>query len=163
MVMWHKHTRLSKSRKGQARILEAVIAAAIIFIVFSVSMYLTQASNIKVMQERVDLDKLGYNVLHELIEAKTIEKTIEANTPENLRIAIQKSLPHSIYFTLTIKIWSGTSLNPLSSFSNAPTEIFSESLEVSSTSLIYTSQKGNIYQLILTLTKPWGENNNSES
>lgn len=157
---------LSKTRKGQSRILEAVIAAAIIFIVFSASMFFIRASDVKVLQERADLDRLGYNVLHRLVESGTIEETLELYgsgfREDHMRTAVQRMLPSSIYFNLTVfnctedQENSLIRLEPLPSISNAPSELFAESLEVSSTSAMYTSKNGHIYHLILVLARGGG-------
>jgi len=161
---------LLRARKGQSRILEAAIAAVIIFIVFSVSMFLIRTSDIRVLQERADLDRLGYNVLHRLVESGTIEETLE--TPAGpkwmgagpiLKTFIQNSLPSTTYFNLTIfnctDKGSWVELKPLKlepPVNNASPEAFANSLEVSSTNMMYTSKKGNIYHLVLVLARAGG-------
>jgi len=155
---------LLRSRKGQSRILEAVIAAVIIFIVFSVSLYFIRASNITVLQERADLDRLGYNTLHRLVESGTIEATIEKRIDAAfVKTIIEKSLPSATYFNLTIFICSDQGswvvLEPHPSYpliSNAPEDAFVKSMEVSSTNMIYTSKRGGIYQLVLILARAGG-------
>ncbi|MBS7653206.1 MAG: hypothetical protein QW638_05455 [Candidatus Bathyarchaeia archaeon] len=151
------------SRKGQSRILEAVIAAAIIFIVFSVSSFLVRASDVRVLQERSDLDRLGYNVLHRLVESGAYgEIMARANSQPELaelllKDALQRALPSSIYFNLTITECDGLTLTTLSiNPSNTHGEPTPRQLEASSTSLIYTSKDGKIYLLILTLTREGG-------
>jgi hypothetical protein len=71
----------TRANSGFARILETVVAATIIFIVFTASSFFINSSQIKAVQERTDLDRLGYNVLSRLTESGTIEATIE-NVPE---------------------------------------------------------------------------------
>jgi len=166
MVMLRNN--LLKARKGQSRILEAVIAAVIIFIVFSVSMFLIRASDVKVLQERADLDRLGYNTLHRLVESDTIEATIEVASgrgidPSFVKTIIQKSLPSATYFNLTIYkcIDNGSwiELEPHPRYppiSNASEDAFAKSMEVSSTNMIYTSKTGNIYLLVLVLARAGG-------
>jgi hypothetical protein len=159
-------TKLAKSRSGQSRILEAVIAAVIIFIVFSVSLYLIRASDVKVRQEKADLDRLGYNVLHTLVESGTIDQTLE-DSPQPwigqayLKSSIQNALPASMYFNLTIYNCTGSLTGPwfepdTSHVTNAPDGAFAQAMEVSSTSLTYTSKNGNIYYLVLVLTRAGG-------
>jgi len=156
---------LLRARKGQSRILEAVIAAVIIFIVFSVSMFLIRASDVRVLQERADLDRIGYNALHRLVESGTIETTIEKYGSGfgevYLKTVVQESLPSTMYFNLTIfncvdkgswveldnRRWVSNTSDPKS---------FAKSLEVSSTNMIYTSKKGNIYHLVLVLARAGG-------
>jgi hypothetical protein len=62
---------------GYAKILETIVAAAIIFIVFAASSFFVNSSQIKAVQERTDLDRLGYNVLSRLTESGVIEATID--------------------------------------------------------------------------------------
>lgn len=145
----------TRNNLGFARILETVVAATIIFIVFTASSFFINSSQIKAVQERTDLDRLGYNVLSRLTESGTIEATIE-NTPPltvQLKAYLQHSLPSSIFFNLTIMNWPSNQdgwVNLLS-LSNSDDSSFSSSLEVSSTPMIYTSKNGNIYYLILVL------------
>ncbi len=150
-------------RRGQSRILEAVVAAAIIFTVFSVSSFLVRASDVRVLQERADLDRLGYNILHRLLESGAYGEIMarSASQPELaellLKEALQKALPQSVYYNLTIMECDGLTLTPLPiNPCNAPGEPASRPLEASSTSLIYTSGDGRIYLLILTLTREGG-------
>jgi len=150
---------LLRARKGQSRILEAAIAAVIIFIVFSVSMFLIRTSDIRVLQERADLDRLGYNVLHRLVESGTIEEILE--NLNLLKTVVQQSLPSTTYFNLTVFKCTGSLAGPPFepdplSVSNAPSGSFANSLEVSSTNMIYTSKKGNIYHLVLVLARAGG-------
>ena len=162
-------TKLTKSRRGQSRILEAVIAAVIIFIVFSVSLYLIRASDVKVRQERADLDRLGYNVLHTLVESGSIDQTLEQYQGGSswigetyLEATIQNALQEpSMYFNLTIYKCTGSLTGAWfepspPSVSNAPEGAFAQAMEVSSTSLTYTSKSGNIYYLVLVLTRAGG-------
>jgi hypothetical protein len=143
----------TKANSGQARILEAVIAALIIFIVFTASAFFINSSRTTTVQERADLDRLGYNVLSKIIESGTIEATIDQ--PTLLKAFLQNSLPSSILFKLTLTTWkdsngwvTATTLPPLS---NSDDNSFSNSAEVSSTPMMYTSKGGNIYYLVLVL------------
>ncbi len=146
----------SRANAGFARILETVVAATIIFIVFSASSFFINSSQTKAVQERTDLDRLGYNVLSRLTESNTIEATVE-HEPEPLTVQLkaylQHSLPSSIFFNLTIMTRPSyqTGWQNLLSLSNSDDNSFSSSLEVSSTPMIYTSNNGNIYYLILLL------------
>jgi len=155
---------LLRARRGQSRILEAAIAAVIISIVFSVSTFLIRSSDVRVLQERADLDRLGYNVLQKIVESGVIEKTLEIYGPgfgeAFLKPAVQRSLPSAIYYDLRIfdctedGFW--VELTNPRSISNTSEDAFANSLEVSSTSIVYTSQKGNIYHLVLLLARAGG-------
>jgi len=145
----------TRNNLGFARILETVVAATIIFIVFTASSFFVNSSQIKAVQERTDLDRLGYNVLSRLTESGVIEATIENMPPLNVQLKayLQYSLPSSIFFNLTImnRPSNQDGWVNLQSLSNSDYSSFSNSLEVSSTPMIYTSKKGNIYYLILVL------------
>ena len=147
-----------RANSGQARILETVVAAMIIFIVFTASSFLVNSSNSIAVQERTDLDRLGYNVLSRLTESGTIEATIEQPTPLTIQLKafLQQSLPSSILFKLTLMKWASDSYgwvasSALSSLSNSDDGSFLNSAEVSSTPMIYTSKGGTIYYLVLVL------------
>ena len=152
--------KITKACRGQARILEAVIASAIIFLVFSAAFYLIYSSENLFAQETIDLNRLGYNVLHQIAESHTIEKTIEAdpeNGDESLKIAVQELLPTGIYFNLTLYNCTGNPADPYSgeplTVSNAPSDVFAGSWEVASASIMYTSRQGNIYYIVIELTR----------
>ena len=157
---------LLKARKGQSRILEAAIAAVIIFIVFSVSVFLVRTSDVRVLQERADLDRLGYNVLHRVVESGTIEKIWENPLSIGFRkallqTAVQNSLPSTTYFNLTVfrcveEADGRVGLQYETSVNNTSVDSFTNSLEVSSTNMIYTSKSGNIYHLVLALARAGG-------
>jgi hypothetical protein len=147
----------SRANLGNTRIVETVVAAAIIMIVFAASTFFITSPQINAVQEKTDLDKLGYNVLNRLAESGTIEATIEnVQAPRDaiipLRAYLHNSLPISIFFNFTVMNWSPEQKNwvnllpPIDSGGS-----FSTSLEISSTPIIYTSKTGNIYYLILVL------------
>jgi hypothetical protein len=147
----------SRANLGNTRIVETVVAAAIIMIVFAASTFFITSPQINAVQEKTDLDKLGYNVLNRLAESGTIEATIENGQAHNatriqLRAYLHNSLPLSIFYNFTVMKWSPEEkiwvnfLLPIDSGGS-----FSTSLEISSTPIIYTSKTGNIYYLILIL------------
>jgi hypothetical protein len=163
--------RWSKSNTGQARILEAVVAATIVFLVFSASSILINGSRVTATQERADLNTLGYNVLSRLIEAGTIEATIEKASPPltqtsleviELKASLQNSLPSSMFFSITItnntKTDDGSqTANQQLTVGNAEAASFSASTDISSTPLIYTSKSGNNYFIVLVLANVGGQ------
>ncbi|HDO41397.1 MAG TPA: hypothetical protein ENH03_00655 [Candidatus Bathyarchaeota archaeon] len=157
---------LIKSRNGQARILEAVIASIVIFLAFSAAFYFIYSSENIFAQETIDLNRLAHNVLHQIAESNVIEETLEEdlqNGRTQLRIVLRELLPPNIYFNLTIFNCTDNPFqlydyeNPLQPISNvpenAPAEVFTESREVASASILYTSKRGNIYYLVLELTR----------
>lgn len=151
-----------KHNHGQARILETVIAAVIIFLVFSVAFFMVKSSENIITQETADLNRLGYNTLHRIVESGVIEETLENNQRTDvgaayLRMIVQESLPSAMYFNLTIFNCTGDLKNPFApnplSISNAPAEEIAKSKEIASVSTIYTSKKGNIYYLVINIAR----------
>jgi hypothetical protein len=153
---------ITVDNSGFSRILEAVIAAVILFTVFSVATFLIQTSDVKRVQERADLDRTGYNVVTSLVESGAIE-SIETNSildvTNYLRTIIQGSLSPTIYFSSSIS--NCTENGPYVAMqlvegrdvTNCPLELFVNSAEVSSTNLVYTSKSGNVYEIVLLLTR----------
>ncbi|MCD6470016.1 hypothetical protein J7L29_04375 [Candidatus Bathyarchaeota archaeon] len=161
-----KSRSINRACLGQARILEAVIASVVIFLAFSVAFYFIYSSENIFAQETVDLNKLAYNVLHQIVESGVIEETIEENPGEEgenqTKIILQELLPANIYFNLTIYNYTDNPLQssppdmPPRKISNARAEEFTELGEVASASIIYTSERGNIYYLVLKLARAGG-------
>ena len=143
----------SKSNSGIARILEVVVAATIIFIVFSASSILISNSHATATQEKSDLDTIGYNVLSRLTESGTIEATVESHPQQliQLKAFVQSSLPSSMFFSLTVTKPDGS----LQTVGNADATSFSSINTVSSTPMIYTSSLG-VYHLVLVLANAGG-------
>lgn len=164
------HPIRGKNARGQARILEAIVAALIIFIVFTGSSLLVNRLDTTSTQERTDLDRLGYDVLNKLTESRTIEATIENSAIDNLtkqidlKNFIRSAIPSSVLFCLNItqyiedETWvSQTLVLPETILvSNAEPASFANSLTVSSTPTLYTSRSGKIYNLILILANGKG-------
>ena len=152
--------RAPRTVRGQMRILEAVAAALIIFVVFSAATFLNRSSDVRALQERGDLDRLGYNMLSGMVESGIIEETVEnSGSTVELQVFVQRSLPMATFFNLTIvRIAVNNQTGwvdqvPKVSLSNAPYSAFSKSLEVSSTPTVYTSKGGNTYFITLVLTR----------
>lgn len=161
-VILSNQTVRTRANRGQARILEAIVAATIIFVAFSASSFFINYSNQTTStQEKTTLNRLGYNVLSRLTESGTIEATIE-NQPEpllnQLRASLQQSLPTSIFFKLTITSYAQppasngwVTVGSQQAISNSEDDSFLNLPQTSSTPMIYTSKNGNIYQLVLIL------------
>lgn len=155
--------RGKRSRRGQLRVIEAVLAASIIFVVFSATTFLIYPSRIWVLSEKADLNVLGYNLLHQMVESGVIEETVEGNetvSGSRLKTVIHGFLPSMTYFELTIYQCAeaedgvGVTLQRRGEpISNAPPDTFGRSAEVSSTSMVYTSKSGNIYYLVLVMAR----------
>ncbi len=154
--------KLYSESRGQMRILEAVAASLIIFIVFSAATFINRSSDVKVSQERADLDRLGYNILSDMVESGTVEATLEKSyLPVELQAYLQRSLPMATFFNFTVyknvadgKGWIIQVL--FFNCSNVPSSTFTDTLEVSSTPVMYTSKGGNTYSLTLVLARVGG-------
>ncbi|MEM1508194.1 MAG: hypothetical protein QW262_08125 [Candidatus Bathyarchaeia archaeon] len=148
------------SRLGQVRIIEAVIAAILIFIAFTAAFSMLFSSEKFFKQETVDLNRLAYNVLHRLAESGVIETAINEGQSAVLANALQSLLPQNVYYNLTIyerdssgQGWIPVNLGGKPYVSNASGEVFERSSEVASASITYTSKNGKIYYLSLILTR----------
>lgn len=162
-------TQFLSNNKGAMRILETVIAATIILLVFTAATFLIQSSNVKTSAQTKDLDSLGYNVLTQSLNSGLIEKTVENVTiPQTaqIRTRIQNALPLGIYYNFTIAKYESNSITNWVSESTSvvsvnnvddDSTVFSGSAEVSSTPTIYTSKNGNTYTATLVLVQAGGQ------
>lgn len=160
---------LFENRRGFSRILEVVIAAVIIFISFAVATFLVQTSDVRILQERTELDRLGYNVLNSLANSRTIEVLENDSAYENwtimdketyLKTTIQSYLPITVYFNLTISKYVDKAIfvqfEQFTSATNMPVDQAKTSTEVSATEMPYTSKNGNVYCTVLLLIRAGG-------
>ncbi|MDI9619628.1 MAG: hypothetical protein QFX33_02225 [Candidatus Nezhaarchaeota archaeon] len=133
--------------RGQARIIEAVIALILILTVFSASFFMIFSSQSTFRQEAVDLNRLAYNTLHRLAESKAIEETVENGRLEQLGGILQEILPRGVSFQLAIYNVSGNKklLGIVGRVQGSG--------EVASATVTYTSRSGNIYSLTLQLAR----------
>lgn len=151
-----------RARSGQARLTESILAVGLILIIFSVSIYLMSASKVWTIYEKGDLDKLGYNLLSYLLEARAIDnlEPLSTQAEEEIRFLVERHLPPMTFFNLTIynctinvEYSTEVHMDPLLKVNNSVSEAFEKSVEVSSTSALYTSRKGSVYFIILTLSR----------
>jgi hypothetical protein len=156
-------TKSRRENAGITRILETIIAAAIILIAFTAASFFISDSKTAALQDRTDLDRLGYNVLSKLTESGTIEATIEQTPPAKIELKtfVQNSLPSSMLFNLSISksapggtAGSWATIGEPITVSNVDGNSLSNSIAVSSTPMMFTSKNGNIYYLVLVLASP---------
>lgn len=145
----------TRSRHAQARILESLVAAVLMYILFTTVYFMLFSSEKPFKMESVDLNRLSYNSLHHLAGSSVIEEVVnEPQSSSRLFEAIQTLLPRNVYFNLTIYERDGSGLWILKlSISNAEARVFELSSEVAASSTVYTSKKGEIYLLCLKLTR----------
>lgn len=156
------HKKQLRVNRGQIRMFEAVVATIIIFVAFSASVFLMSPSRLWQVYEKEYLDRLGYNILHNLAETRAIESVLRANNPgiikSRLEMIIKGIVPLLTYYNLTIlkcaTFEDGSfGLQRLISISNASPEVFGQMPEVSSTMMVYTTSNRETYYLVLVLAK----------
>lgn len=93
--------KMKDARKGQMRIIETVLASFVI--VAALAFMNTVAFNPPSSKyETSDLEKLGYNVLHNLNEQRVLVRYVYDREWNNLEAALRVSLPADVYFNLTV-------------------------------------------------------------
>lgn len=102
--------RIIKKKKGQMRVIEAILASfIIIFALAFVNFFTVNPSSER--YETTELNKLGYNVLHDLDTQGLLAYFIYNEDWENLRNAISVTLPVDVYFNLTVTYLNQTTRN----------------------------------------------------
>jgi len=101
-----------KDRRGQMRIVEVILASFVLLGALAfVNVFVTTPRS--AIYEVGDLEKLGYNVLHNLDEQRLLARFVY-NEPEwtaNFTNALRVSLPTGVFFDLTIRSINGVVLN----------------------------------------------------
>ena len=120
--------RMLEDKRGQMRVVEVilasfVLAAAVTFI--NVFVVTPRSSTYEVG----DLEKLGYNILHNLDEQRLLSRFVYNQTEwtANLTNALRVSLPPSIYYDLTIRDLNGNVLNQNVPIRYGDSSVFSKS------------------------------------
>lgn len=106
---------LRSCRRGQARLIEAALAALVLFVGLSLVSYLVGPMNTLVIEPRGELEKRAYNTLYRLSNAGVYEETIMSDDPyseENLKNAIGRLLSPHVHYNLTI--YNVTQVDPIS-------------------------------------------------
>jgi len=104
------HMRFARGRRGQMRVVEAIMASLIIvFAVAFVNLFVATPASPK--YESSELEKIGYNVLHDLDEEGLLARFVNNADWVNLTAALAASLPTDVYFNLTVYDVSGRVVN----------------------------------------------------
>jgi len=102
--------RLLFDRCGQMRVVEAIMASLII--VFAIAFIdLFAVTPVSPRYESGELEKIGYNVLHDLDEERLLARFVSNADWVNLTAALTASLPTDVYFNLTVYDVSGRVVN----------------------------------------------------
>jgi hypothetical protein len=96
--------------KGQMRVIEAILAAFIIVLALSfVNFFATNPTSQK--YETTELDKMGYNTLHDLDLQGILAQYVYNQEWDNLGAALSVTLPVDVYFNMTIFDMDRTVIN----------------------------------------------------
>lgn len=125
--------KMRSNTKGQMRVIETILAsfilvAAINFInIFAV----TPRSS---TYEAGDLEKMGYNALHDLDEQRLLSRFVysPAEWPTNFTVALRVSLPSDVYFDLAIYDLDDNLLNDNIPIRYGDPNVFAKSSSVAS-------------------------------
>lgn len=150
----------SKLRVGQVRMIEATFAAILMVIAFELGFFMFLSYERPLIQEAVDLNVLAHNTLHRLAESGIIETSINVRKSSLLMEALQNMLPYNVYFNLTVYVWN-TSVDDWvivdyegkTYITNAPSGVFEAADEIASAYITLASFDGNIYRVLLVLTR----------
>lgn len=105
--------------KGQMRIIEVILASFII--VFALSFANIFASTpTSPKYEATELEKLGYNALHDLDDQGLLPRFVYNEEWENLTSALRVLLPTGVYFNATVYDLNRNALNDLPIFYGDP-------------------------------------------
>jgi hypothetical protein len=107
---------LRRDQKGQLRIIEALIAVLILLSAFTVSTYL---SSTYIVTRKIDLDKLGQNVISCLDDTGVILTLLEEGELSHGELSryLETLLPKEIYYNITlISSFTNQTITTLSNF-----------------------------------------------
>jgi hypothetical protein len=146
-------------KRGQIRIIEAGIAASIIFITFIVISQSTRLPRITMTSRTVILRDTAYNTLYRLADSGVFESLIGANSANwerSLKMVLDTLLPSTVYFNMSVySCNSPTSFaiyNKLS-ISNVDPNAFIATPEITSASFLFVAKNSRIYLVILQLAE----------
>ena len=118
------------SNKGQMRVIEAILASFIIIVALSfVNFFAVSPSSQK--YETNELEKSGYNALHDLDLQGLLANFVYNEEWGNLTAALSVVLPADAYFNLTVYDLNDNIINDVS-LSYGDSEVFENSNVVSS-------------------------------
>jgi len=147
---------IKNNRKGQMRIIEVILALFIIVFALSFASLLsiTPASP---KYQSTELEKLGYNVLHDLDKQGLLPEFVYKDEWNNITAALRVNLPINVFFNLTIysisenmasqKItyeYEPLNVGTASSIFYGETEAFSENTDVASVTYCMVGTPQNI-------------------
>ena len=124
--------KIITKKNGQMRVIEAILASfIIIFALAFVNFFNVNPSSER--YETTELNKLGYNVLHDLDTQGLLADFIYSGDWEDLRNAISVTLPVDVYFNISVLTLNQSPRNEVPMYYGKP-DVFTNSGVVSSVS-----------------------------
>lgn len=141
--------RIKNRNKGQIRVIETILASFVMMVALSfVNIFATTPTSSK--YEATELQKVGYNVLHDLDEQGLLARFVYKEEWDNLRAALRVTLPSDVYFNMTVYDFYNKKLDDATVFFG-DSQIFSNSKNVVSVTygLVGSAAKvGAAYQAV---------------
>jgi len=121
---------MRNGKKGQMRIIEAILASFIIIFALSfANIFVITPTSPK--YEVTELQKLGYNVLHDLDEQALLARFIYNKEGDNITAALRVLLPLDVHFSMTVYDLQGIKTDNTAIF-YGDTETFATSKNIAS-------------------------------
>jgi hypothetical protein len=131
------------------RIIEALLASFVIL--FAVTfMNIFAKTPLSSTYETSELERIGYNVLHDLDEQGLLSRFVYGQEWTNLTAALLVSLPIDVYYNLTIYDLNGRVVNSVL-IRYGSSVVFSDSSNVASVTYILPGYQANYDPQILVL------------
>lgn len=122
-------TKINRN-KGQMRVIETILASFIIVFALSfVNIFAITPTSPK--YEVTELEKMGYNVLHDLDKQRLLARFVYTEEWDNIKAALRVTLPLDVYFNMTVYDLHDTKVNNATMFYGDP-EAFSTSKNIAS-------------------------------
>ena len=127
--------KTTKNTRGQIRVIETILASLVIlFALAFVNIFAVTPTSPR--YETDELEKLGYNVLHNLDEHRLLGRFVHSEEWDNLYAVLRVSLPLDVYFNMTVHDLDGNIINNAPIRYGDPEAFTTSSLVASVTHLI---------------------------
>ena len=153
----------SRARRGQFRILEAVISAMIIFVALAAISQFTRMPRLIMTGRSGSLRAIAFNTLYSLADTGILESTVGIGSPDwerNLKIVLDTLLPSTVYYNLTVYTFNNTAQPTYHAIYNKGVisnsflqTAFTNTPEISTATFIYVAHNTKIYLLRLQLAE----------
>jgi hypothetical protein len=148
-------------RMGQFRIIEAAVAAIIIFVTIAAVNQFTRNPRLIMTGRSASLRSLAYNILYRLADTTILENTVgkgSSGWENDLKIVLDTLLPSTVYFNLTVYAFqtetSSFVIYNRKAISNCRSQdAFEQTPEISSATFLYVARNSKMYVLRLQLAE----------